>query len=276
MVTSHLFRVLAGLRTHSPKGRNRLFIAGLLVLAVAFLGLAGSSSIDSTVTPHPGGVGAGAEVLPAVDDPVPPDKPAATPAATPKATATSATPVPTATAPATPTLTKADKKALDIVDYHWDVFVLALGESKGTKLTASQLKKPSVIVVAKASCKQHGTNVLGPKSRASLTYCKGKLELVPSVFLTITEPGQLKVVASAFLYHALDTTTAKQRKYETGVSRNDKQVLGCLQGQLSQALERYQAISDPAEAWVVLREGSKGGDLHNSYYATYYNNGVWS
>ena len=104
----------------------------------------------------------------------------------------------------------------------------------------------------------------------------GIVTAILPVFLTITEPGQIKVVASGFLYHALANTTASQRKYESGTSRNNNQVLGCLQGQLSEALVRYNTISDPAEAWAVITEGSTGGDIHNSYYATYDNNGVWS
>ena len=267
-----------------PVDRHRWGLVALLVLLTAALvTLVGSGSAATTNPGSGGGIGAGVAIAPVALDPAPPDSnPAA--AASPstqapqvgQVTSTQAPPPPAATSPTTPVLSEQDKKALGIVDYWWDTFTGAFKSTKGTKLTSAQLTKPPVVIVTKASCNQPASNLLGPKSRASFTYCGGKLELVSDVFLTITEDGQLKVVASGFLYHALDATTAAQRKYPSGKSRNDTQVLGCLQASLANALLSYQAIDDESKAWVVMQRGTTGGDLHNSYYATMDNNGVWS
>jgi hypothetical protein len=255
------------------RAAGRLLGLGLVLLFGAMVVGPGSATTNTVLAPTP----SVSVVVRPPTKPIPPDPPVfVTQTSPPRISATSA--APQAPAPPRPTarvLTAADTEALGYVDFHWDVFMQALQTTNGTKLTAAQLAKPPIVVVDKASCSQPGSNLLGPKSRKALTYCAGQLELVSDVFLTITEPGQRKVVASAFIYHALDHTPAAMRKKMSGVVRNDIQVIGCVQASLSYALVRYQAITDATEAWAVMREGTTGGDLHNSYYATIENHGQW-
>lgn len=256
------------------KNRTRLLVV-LAALVTAVLVLVVSASTASTQAPatNNGGTGAG-QALPAATDPAPPpDKEAGAPEVSPSSPAPSKAPAATkstvpltkpATPPASkPALSKTDKEALGIVGYWWDTFVLAAKSSKNAKFTTAQLRKPEVVIVSKSSCKQPKTNLLGPKSRTSFTYCNGKLELVPKVFMTITEMGQLRVVASGFLYHAQDVAPDAQRK-----GGSNDELLGALQARLAIALVDYQATGAYEDAWVVIQpDRSAGEDVDWGYAA---------
>jgi|GEM_PF-5855365 len=266
------------------KNRTRVLTALACLMALSLVFTVSTSAAQTNNAPAVAQHSARAkQALPAETNPAPPpEKKGAAPAvprSTTPTTAAPATPVPTttkrtpakSTTSAKPTLSKSNKEALGIVDYWWDTFVLAMKKTKGTKLTADQLRKPQVVIVSKASCKQPKSNLLGPKSHKSFTYCDGKLELVPDVFLTITDPGKLRVVASGFLYHALANTPDRLRD-----GRNNAAVLGCLQGGLVSALLQYQAINSDQDAWVVISPISSGEDLHNGYIRTLEAEGRWS
>jgi hypothetical protein len=141
------------------------------------------------------------------------------------------------------------------------VFVLAINDTDGIKLTKKQLRQPEIVVVNKASCAQRQTTLLGPKSRKSLTYCNGRLEFVPKVFMTITDPGKLRVMASGFLYHAVATAPESQL-----AGRNRMELLGYLQARLSIALVEYQATVIPEDSWVVVHPVKSAGDDVNLGY----------
>ena len=271
------------MRIQSTTRRRHYLAASLLgvlaaALAVTLSGPGATQVATATTTANTGGTAAGNTVAstPIVTVPAPTSiAPAAPALTTPAPQPTMAAPATTA-APRPPALSKTDKKAIEYVKFHWEGFVAALQQHNGTRLTKAQLTMPKLVVVPKPGCPPDSRNVLGPKSKKALNYCKGVLQLVPAVFLDISELGQLKVVASAFLYQALAKTTKAQRAYPDGRLRNDTQVLGCLQASLSYSLVANQTIATEDDAWAVMREGTTGGDMHNSYYATLDNNGRWN
>lgn len=261
---------------HSLSNTHRRAVVGVLAAAVTAMVLFSSSS-SATTTPksRPEADKGIAAATPVAVDPVPPDKASPEPAKSeaaspsPKATANSKlAPVPTAktttkapAAPVAPTLSAKDREAKDIAEWWWDVFVIALNKADGLKLTKEQLRQPEIVMVTKASCKQPATNMLGPKSRKSFTYCNGKLEFVPKVFMTITDAGKVNVVASGFLYHALDVAPASQLK-----GRSKMELLGYLQAQLSLALVAYHATTHPEASWAVISPvGSAHPDIDLGY-----------
>jgi hypothetical protein len=254
----------------SLSNTHRRAVVAALAVAVAAMVLFSNSS-SATTTPKSDRPEAGKGIVaaaPVAVDPVPPDPspPATTKSATPSAKTTTAkpslAPVPTAkstsrapVAPVTPALSAKDKEAKQIAEWWWDVFVIAIKKTDGLKLTSEQLRRPELKVVEKASCTQPATNMLGPKSRKSLTYCQGKLEFVPKVFRTITDEGKVRVVASGFLYHALDTAPASQLK-----DRSKMELLGYLQARLSLALVEYTATTSPEASWAVISPVGSAGE----------------
>jgi hypothetical protein len=269
-----------------------MVLSGLITLALLLVMSTSTARTDAPAATS--GIGAG-QAAPAASEPAPPPDeveraPSASHSAVPISKAPTS-PVPATSKPsakakpvaptsrptkplapvAQPTLSKTDKEALDLVDFWWDVFVIAMKRTEGTKLTTTQLRKPEVVIVSKANCKQPESNRLGPKSRKSFTYCDGKLDLIPNVFMTITELGQLRVVASGFMYHALATTPDSLRD-----GRNDMAVLGCLQGGLASALLQHNTVTSDQDVWVVISPDSWGEDLHNGYVGTLEQDGRWS
>jgi hypothetical protein len=252
---------------------HRRGIVVVVAAIFALLMLLLSSGSDATTTPKNQGPQAATSVWPAVE-PVPPDtsspsstKVEAPPTPKPATSSTQAPlPTPKATAVATlkptvPILSSKDKEAISILGFWWDTFVIALEKSDGLRFTKEQLRQPRVAIVKKASCKQPATNMLGPKSRTSLTYCGERLDLVPNVFMTITDEGKIKVAASGFLYHAVDVAPASQLK-----GRSKMELLGYLQAHLSLALVDYQAITHPEASWAVVHPvGSGHPDVNLGY-----------
>lgn len=244
-------------------------VAAIFALLMVLL----SSGSDATTTPKNRAPHAAASAQPTVD-PVPPDASSPSPTRTKAspgpelATSSTLAPLPTTKStaiatlkPTVPILSAKDKEAVSILGFWWDTFVIALEKSDGLRFTKEQLRQPQVTVVKKATCKQPTTNMLGPKSRASLTYCDNRLDFVPKVFMTITDEGKLKVAASGFLYHAVDVAPASQLK-----GRSKMELLGYLQAQLSVALVDYQAITHPEASWAVVSPvGSGHPDIDLGY-----------
>lgn len=242
---------------HTLNERHRRAVVAVLAALVLVIVLLASGSNATTTPRHASPSNTSVAAAPATAEPVPPD-PTTRPVkatASPNQEADSArsklTPIPTTKSrsvpPVRPTLSAQDKEAKDIAEWWWDVFVIALKKADGIKLTNEQLRQPEIVIVTKSSCAQPKSNLLGPKSQKSLTYCRGKLEFVPQVFMTITDPGKLKVVASGFLYHAVDVAPASQLE-----GRNKQELLGYLQAQLSLALVERTTTSIVEEAWVVV------------------------
>lgn len=264
------------MHTWKLTSNHRRVVVGLLATFFVAIMMLLSSGTAATTTPKGGGAGAGHGLLaatPVAVEPAPPDPTATSaPAVSPSPAAVKTTkqlaplpapkaPTKTPAPPTATTLSKESKEAINLVEFWWDTFVLAVKESDGLKLTASQLRQPEVVVVKKATCKQPSTNMLGPKSRTSLTYCNGKLEFVPKVFMTITDPGKVKVVASGFLYHALATAPNEQL-----AGRSKMELLGYLQARLSYALVDYTATTHPEASWVVVHPvGSTHPDVNLGY-----------
>lgn len=271
--------------------RTRLLVALSILLAFTLMITIGASTAPNTNAPQAapqGGIGAG-QIVPVVADPAPPPdngvnsvavprqaapKPATKAPANlePKVTTTTKS-VPVPAKPAPRKLTARDREAISFVKYDWDIIVLAMKETTGTKLSDAQLKQPPIVIVDKASCKQPKTNLLGPKSRTSITYCNGRIELVPKVFLKITDNGKLTATASAFLYHALANTPDRLAK-----GRSKMTILGCLQGGLVVALKQRKTINskEGQEVWVVISPNSSGEDLHNGFVGTFMDEGRWT
>lgn len=175
-----------------------------------------------------------------------------------------------------PTQSANDLKALGYLDFHWDVFADALAGTNGTKLSATQIAKPTVAIATDLSgCPPSAENRTSKDIKTAIGYCGGEIKLVTDAFLKLSEFDQRVAVASAFIYHALAKTTAQQRKTGSSSARNDARMLGCLQASLSYAFEKFGG-GQPEDVWVVMKSDLGGGNVYNSYQATYDFNGVWS
>lgn len=182
---------------------------------------------------------------------------------------------PAATISASPALAEADNEALLYLDHYWEVFVTALEQTDGTKLSAAQLEKPRVAIAKDLSgCPPGAENKLPKTVKAALGFCHGEIRVIPAAFNKLTDTDQQLATANAFIYHAFAKTTAEQRKYSSGKSRNDAQVLGCLQASLSYAFERFGGGTADA-VWVVMSNSLDGGSVFNTYNTTYDFNGEW-
>lgn len=246
--------------------KNAIRSASALVVAMALLCFAFARSGSEPLKAAP------PKSTPAVTSPSPSGTPmAAQPApstTTPSASATQAS-------PATPTLSAADKEALNHVAFHWDVFVLALNATDGTKLKATQLAKPTTVVAANLSGCPPGTeNRLAAAIRAAVAFCGNEVRVVTQVFIALNDSQRRLAVAGAFLYHALAKTTAAQRSFNYNKPRTNAQMIGCLQASLSYAFERYGG-GQPEDVWVVMSNKLNGGDVYSAYNATYDFNGEW-
>lgn len=211
------------------------------------------------------------------------------PAPTSASLSPSASPAPSASSPGTggqaagevvkpivPTPSAADTKAEQYLDFHWDVFVDALTGPNGTRLPKAQLAQPPVVFVADLSgCPPGAENRTSTAVKAAARFCTGTIKLNSAAFNKLNDNEQRIATASAFIYHALSKTTADQRKLASGATRNNAQVLGCLQASLSYWFELFGG-GLPEDVWVVMDDSLNGGYVSDSYWATIDADGKWS